>query len=177
MVAGIATLVTLRFMSSFALPSLVSKSEAQTVTTPLGDIVSETVTPHKKHSPSAIYLAKEDLTLPIAEGVISGDEWTLYEDKVSWLATSAEPGKGNVIVYAHNRPGLFGNLKNFKVGDEISVEHAQKWFTYKVVTVRKVTPADIDAVLANDNQLTLYTCDGKFDQKRLIIIATPISAS
>ncbi|MBI2011355.1 sortase [Candidatus Daviesbacteria bacterium] len=126
-----------------------------------------------KTSPSAIYFKPFDLTLPIAQGVISNDEWTLYDDKVSWLATSATPEKGNVILYAHNKENLFGPLKNIEIGDEIIVEHDQKTYTYVVSKKHQVLPTDVDAVVSDKNQLTLYTCDGSFDQKRLIVTALP----
>ena len=110
--------------------------------------------------------------MPITEGYISGNEWTLFEDKVSWLATSSTPGRGNTILYAHNKKNLFGPLKKIKIGDLIIIEGQGKIYEYSVSEIRKVLPNEVDAILSPQNQLTLYTCDGSFDQKRLIVIAS-----
>lgn len=127
------------------------------------------------HPPTAIMIPSIDLHLPIAPGVISNNEWTLFDDKVSWLSSSKTAGLGNMILYAHNRVHLFAGLKNLKVGDEIVVEQDGKNYSYEVSETRKVLPNDLEAVLSPQDQLTLYTCDGSFDQKRLIVIALPKS--
>lgn len=126
-----------------------------------------------KESPSSISVTSLDLNVPVASGVVKGNKWTLFDDKASWLSTSEEPGFGNVIIYAHNRDNLFGRLRDITAGDEIVLAHQGNPHLYIVTKVRKVTPEDVDAVLADRDQLTLYTCDGAFDQKRLVVIAKP----
>lgn len=125
--------------------------------------------------PTSITISSVNLHLPVATGVISNNQWTLYDDKVSWLATSKTPGEGNVILYAHNREKLFANLAKVTIGDRITVGAGEKIFTYQVSLKQKVAPSNVDIVLSKNHQLTLYTCDGSFDQKRLIVIATPTS--
>lgn len=123
--------------------------------------------------PSLISIPQINLNLPIAAGTIVDNEWTLYEDKVSWLTTSQTPGNGNVILFAHNKDHLFGPLRKVQVGQEIIVGQGDRRLSYVISQKRQVTPKDVDAVLSDRDQLTLYTCDGSFDQKRLIVIATP----
>lgn len=137
---------------------------------PVKEIVQQQI------SPSLIHLSSIDLTLPIAEGAITDNQWTLYEDKASWLKTSKTPGQGNVILYAHNKDNLFGNLKRVELGDTIKVVHLDKEYRYKVVDKQQVVPSDVEAILSIHNQLTLYTCDGSFDQRRLVVIAYPEQA-
>lgn len=127
-----------------------------------------------KVSPNLVKIPAIGLQLPVVEAFISQNQWVLFDDKVSWLATSETPGEGNVILYAHNRENLFGPLKKVSVGDEILIEHKEKTLNYYVTEKRKVTPEDVDAILSKENQLTLYTCDGSFDQKRLIVVAVPV---
>ena len=124
-------------------------------------------------SPTSITIPQLTLNLSVAPAKIVDNQWTLYDDKVSWLATSQTPGKGNVILFAHNRDNLFGNLKTLAIGQEITVGDGSNLYTYEVTQSRRVTPSDVDAVLSDEDQLTLYTCDGSFDQKRLIVIALP----
>ena len=126
----------------------------------------------KDSTPNSIQIPSLNISLTVAPATVSNNNWTLYDDKVSWLVTSKTPGNGNVILYAHNRPALFGPLKNLKAGAKIKVESAGKTHVYTVKETRKISPKDIDAVITDKNQLTLYTCDGSFDEKRLIVIAT-----
>lgn len=133
--------------------------------------------PTPKTPPAAISIPAISLNLPIAKAAIVNNQWILYDDRVSWLATSQIAGQGNVILYAHNRDKLFGSLKNLEIGQEITLQQDGKNYAYQVIQKRKVTPHDVDAILSNNNQLTLYTCDGSFDQKRLIVIALPKSKS
>lgn len=129
-------------------------------------VVKPTILP-----PTSITIPQLSLNLSVAPAKIVDNQWTLYDDKVSWLSTSKTPGKGNVILFAHNRDSLFGKLKNLQIGQEITVGDGSRQYTYEVTQRRRVTPSDVDAVLSDEDQLTLYTCDGSFDQKRLIVIA------
>ena len=123
--------------------------------------------------PTSISIPAVNINLPVAAATVVNDQWTLYEDRVSWLATSKTPGEGNVILFAHNRAPLFGGLKKVEMGAEIIIQSGDKKYSYLVTEKRKVTSNDVEAILSNKNQLTLYTCDGSFDQKRLIVIAVP----
>lgn len=123
--------------------------------------------------PTSISIPDVNLNLPVSAATIVNNQWTLYDDRVSWLTTSKMPGEGNVILFAHNKSNLFGNLKKVETGAEITVQSGDKKYSYLVTEKRKVTPNDVGAVLSNKDQLTLYTCDGSFDQKRLIVIAVP----
>ena len=127
-----------------------------------------------KSAPDRISIPSIQLELPITAATISENQWLLYDDKVSWLSTSAVPRTGNVILYGHNRVNLFGNLKKVEAGGEIKIWDGAKTHSYKVVEKRQVAPGDVDVVLSDKDQLTLYTCDGSFDQKRLVVIAHPI---
>lgn len=124
--------------------------------------------------PQKITISSMGLELPIEPSQIVANEWMLYDDKVSWLTTSATIGDGNVILYAHNRKPLFGKLYQLKMGDTVEVGSGEKRFTYAVKKIHKVQPQDVDAILSSTNQLTLYTCDGRFDERRLVVVAEPI---
>ena len=137
--------------------------------------VSAAVAEKRASPPKRIAIPTLDLDLPVAPGIVKNNQWTLYDDKISWLATSEPPGSGkNVILYGHNRPPLFGKLTNLQIGEEITVvDNNGVVFTYTVAQRRKVLPEDINVIISPKNQLTLYTCEGSFDEKRLIVIAYP----
>ena len=131
----------------------------------------------EKIYPTSINIENLNLNLTISPGIIKNNHWTLYEDKVSWLSTSGDLNRGNIILYAHNRPSLFGNLVNLEIGDKVFVEGSGKKQAYIVKEKRKVLPTDVEAVISDKNELTLYTCNGSFDEKRLIVKADPIENS
>lgn len=124
-------------------------------------------------TPEQILIPALYLNLQVAPGIIANNKWTLYDDKVSWLTTSETLGRGNVIIYGHNRVNLFGQLTELKIGDEITVQSDFKNFVFEVAEKRNVAPEEVEAIISDKQQLTLYTCDGSFDQKRLIVIAYP----
>lgn len=137
---------------------------------PAAQVLPET---QKQGPPITISIPAINLNIPVAPGIIKNNEWTLYDDKAAWLSTSKTPGNGNVIIYAHNWASLFGSLYKVQIGQEIKISTNGKEYTYIISEKRKVLPTDIDAVISDRDQLTLYTCDGSFDQKRLIVIALP----
>lgn len=125
------------------------------------------------HPPSAIFIPSITLNLQVAPGIVQNNKWTLYDDKISWLSTSEPPGHGNVILYGHNRKGLFADLDRLEVGEEIMVESDSKNYVYQVSESRRVRPDEVDVIISDKNQLTLYTCDGSFDERRLVLFAYP----
>ena len=127
-----------------------------------------------KLPPTTIRIDKLDKFLPISAALVHDNEWDIFDNQVSWLSTSAVPGEGNVILYAHDRPEMFGDLNELEKGDTIEVLQNDVWRRYEVRETRSVTPSDVEAILSDDNQLTLYTCEGSFDQKRLVVYADPI---
>lgn len=126
-----------------------------------------------KLPPTAIRIARLNKFLPISAALVNDNEWDIFDNQVSWLSTSAVPGEGNVILYAHDGPEMFGDLNELEKGDVIEVLQNDVWRSYVVSESRSVTPSDVEAILSEDNQLTLYTCEGSFDQKRLVVYAEP----
>lgn len=131
-------------------------------------------TPITEQPPTNLSIPKLSLDLPISAAVIKNGQWQVYDDKVAWLATSSVPRKGNVILYAHNTQKLFGNLKDLKIGDTITVQQNGIESNYSVTKIQTIKANDVEAIVSENNQLTLYTCEGIFDQKRLVVYATPI---
>lgn len=127
--------------------------------------------PGTKLPPVEVKIDSIKLDLAVSAGLVYGNTWDLYDDKIAWLATSAVPGEGNVILYGHDRRGLFGDLYKLKIGDAVQVKKGNDWFNYKVTEVKRVLPSDVVSILSDKNRLTMYTCDGSFDQRRLVVYA------
>lgn len=124
--------------------------------------------------PTAINIPKIGKNLPIKPATVRGNDWDMFEDAVAWLSTSAVPDKGNVILYAHDWKPLWADLYTLKVGDIIDIQQNDAWRRYAVTESRAVDQHDIKSILSEKNRLTLYTCEGSFDQKRRVVYAEPL---
>ncbi|MCX8008609.1 MAG: sortase [Patescibacteria group bacterium] len=126
-----------------------------------------------KQPPTSIYIPKIQKRHPIQASIVKDNQWQLFDTSVAWLSTSAVPGEGNVILYAHNWKNLWGDLYKLRPGDIIEVDQNGMLHTYVVTESRAVSKHDVEAILSHENRLTLYTCEGAFDQKRRVVYAVP----
>jgi LPXTG-site transpeptidase (sortase) family protein len=129
--------------------------------------------PRTRQAPTSVYIPKINKKHAIQAAIVKDNAWQVFDKSVAWLSTSAVPGEGNVILYAHNWKSLWGDLYKLEPGDVIEVEQNTKRYKYSVVESRAVSKSDIDAVLSEENRLTLYTCEGTFDEKRRVVYALP----
>lgn len=124
--------------------------------------------------PVRIRIPSLNVDLPIVQSTIENNEWATTKDGISYLASSPIPGKkGNSVLYGHNWNNLLGNLKNVKTGEKIEIEYNNKTIkVFSINTMGVVTP-DQTHVLSpsNDVRITLYTCTGFLDSKRLVVTA------
>lgn len=125
-------------------------------------------------SPQIISLPSIGKTLPILPSVIKGDSWETTSSGISHLSSSPTPGeKGNSILYGHNWPNLLGDLRKVKPGETFTItlsDGSIKSFTVAYVSV--ISSANV-AILeqSKDSRVTLYTCTGFLDSKRLVVTA------
>lgn len=133
-------------------------------------------------------LTREDLTpvhltlsqlmaVDVESARLEGGKWPLSENKAVFLENSAYPGgNGNIVIYAHNWPDLFGELKHAKEGQVITLvtKNGYEW-KYQIHLITEVDASQTTWVQPTETEvLTLYTCSGIFDRQRLIIQAIPI---
>ena len=131
-------------------------------------------TAESAEKPSILSVPSANIALPIIPASIADGKWEDTKQGVSYLSNSPVPGHvGNSILYGHNWPTLLGNLSKVKPGDTISVSFTSgdtKKFTVRFVTI--VTPDETHILnQTDDKRLTLYTCTGWFDSKRLVVTA------
>lgn len=129
---------------------------------------SKTVTPTRITIPS---IAAD---LPVLPAQIIDRKWDITKDGVSYLVTTPVPGsQGNSVMYGHNWSNLLGNLEKVKTGDIIEIKNSNgKTYTYIIHFISVVTP-DETHIYSNtpDHRLTIYTCTGFLDSKRLVVTA------
>jgi LPXTG-site transpeptidase (sortase) family protein len=126
--------------------------------------------------PQHLTIQSAGIDVSIQPALIKDGIWQTSQNSATHLFTSARPTEaGNIIIYAHNKKNLFGELKKVKVGDAIAVTtETGATHQYVVRDVKTVKPSDIQEVLPSPNEvLTLYTCTGLLDSQRLVVKAFP----
>ena len=131
-------------------------------------------------NPISISISSIGLTLPVEESAIVDGVWQISYQGASHLDKSADPGEGgNIVIYGHNKNLLFGPIRWLKEGDLIEItDESGTLYSYRVVKTVITTPDDIEYVLPKSEEiLTLYTCTGFLDSKRLIVVAKRLDSS
>ena len=131
-----------------------------------------------KSFPQRILITDSKIDLTVSEARIINKSWEISGTGASHLYTSAYPGeKGNIIIYGHNTLERFGKLTDVKKGSSISVYTKDgKVHVYKVENIIVVNPNQTKPLLpTNYEVLTIYTCTGFADLKRLVIQAVPFT--
>ena len=131
----------------------------------------------ESRKPLGIKIAKAKIDLRIEESFITSGNWEVSKNGVSHLNTSGVPGNdSNIVLYGHNKSNILGTLSAVSIGDEIlittrdSVTHR-----YIVKSVEVVSPSRVDVINPTDKEvLTIYTCTGFLDSKRLVVKAEPV---
>jgi len=126
--------------------------------------------------PVSIAIGKT-LRLPVTMGGYINGQWIVSPTHASHVGQSALPGTpGNIIIYAHNKPGLFGSLRKLKGSEEITLTSRDgATHKYQITLIRVVKTQDTRLLQPTRTEtLTLYTCTGFLDSKRLVVRAEPL---
>lgn len=125
--------------------------------------------------PVRIVIPSSDIDISVTQSEIKDGYWETSENTASYGLGSAYPGQvGNSVIFAHARQGLFYNLKELEKSDLIYVLTSKRWYGYKVSDIKTVFPDQVEVISpTKEERLTLYTCSGFADKKRLIVVAKP----
>lgn len=133
--------------------------------------------------PAGITIESIDLKLPIIPTGRQGGiknvalSWETTSEGVSYLSSSPRPGEpGNSILYGHNWGSILGNLYKVRPGQVIEIYYSDGTVrSFEVASVEEVTPDDTSVLEASEEpRITLYTCSGLLDEKRLVVSAVLI---
>ncbi|MBI3379771.1 sortase [Candidatus Gottesmanbacteria bacterium] len=129
-----------------------------------------------KNPPVRLTIPALQIDLPVKEAKVVKGYWEVFPDSAAFGLGSSYPDEvGNEVIFAHARDGLFAPLRNAKVGQNITVFTKDKWYSYKINAIKEVLPNQTDVIgPSKDTVLTLYTCSGFSDSKRLIVTAQRI---
>lgn len=123
-----------------------------------------------------IIIPSLSIDLKVEKSEIINGYWEVFEDKAGWGTGSGVSGiDGNQVIFAHARDGLFLPLKDVKEGMVIYILTDEGWYSYEVKEIKEVFPNETEVIApTTDETLTLYTCSGFNDSKRLIVVAKPL---
>ncbi len=129
-----------------------------------------------KNPPVRILIAELKIDLPVKEAKVVNGYWEVFSDSAAFGLGSAYPEDvGNQVIFAHARKGLFLPLRKAKLGQNIIVFTKEKWYGYKIKEIKEVSPDQTEVIAPTKEAiLTLYTCSGFADSKRLIVTAERI---
>ena len=123
--------------------------------------------------PQRIILPELSIDLPVKNSGLINGYWQVFIDAAGWGEGSGLPGQpGNQVIFAHARRGLFLPLKDVEIGNKVYVLSKETWYQYEVKEIKQVLPSQVEVIApTEDETLTLYTCSGFTDSKRLIVVA------
>lgn len=127
-------------------------------------------------SPQRIIISSLDIDLPVRQAEVIRGYWEVFDDSAGFGVGSSYPGeKGNQVIFAHAKEGLFLPLKKAKVGQNVIILTKDNWYEYKIEEIKEVLPSQTETIASTEDEtLTLYTCSGFSDSKRLIVVAKRI---
>jgi len=86
-------------------------------------------------------------------------EWDYTRLKMAPCRYSGAAGSDDLVICAHNYDRHFGTIKNLASGDPVYFTDMDgAVWQYEVETVEVLAPTDADVMLANEYDLTLFTC-------------------
>ncbi|MDQ3099011.1 MAG: sortase [bacterium] len=124
--------------------------------------------------PKRFIVPSLSMGLPIVSVPLKNDTWPVEEGVANFAEESSafNGDTGNSVLFGHNKPDAFRPLNKLKVGESVYVQTSQYQFSYEVKDISTTNPKNIDVMKPGDKyELTLITCNGFFDEKRLIIKA------
>ncbi len=127
--------------------------------------------------PSRLIIPGRSINQPIFLSEVLAGKWGVSPSGVSFLHQSVLPGEvGNSIMYGHNWSSILGDLETVLPDDVIRVEfQSGKHVLFEVEYVFEVEPSQVDILgPVNYARLTVYTCSGFLDSKRLVVVARKI---
>lgn len=136
------------------------------------------VSAQKIYFPEKVIIPKVGIEVEVKQAMVSGNDWDLFDDAVSYLATSSRLGEeGNAVFYAHNKHDLFGPIRRLEEGDRVVIQSGEERFRYVVSETSVVSSDQIDIVYpTRDERVTLFTCTNFNDADRFVVVATPIAS-
>lgn len=150
-------------------------SSSHVVTLSLDDDKAYNYETHSNY-PRRLIIKSAGIDVLISPAEINDRVWSYSDRGVSYLITTPLPGEmGNSVIYGHNWNSILGNLDKVEVGDTIDISYQDGMKQFKVAFIQIVSPDNVSVIKAtNDTRITLFTCTGFLDSKRLVVSALQV---
>ena len=128
--------------------------------------------------PVEVILPTHNIDLQIQPGFwnTQTQEWNIDETHAFYHQITGSFGHGKTLVYAHNRPGLFGNTIDLQPGDSLELKDSTgKNHTYKFTNAQIVDPSDTSVLADNTtkDEVVLLACYGPNSEARRLMYFSP----
>lgn len=125
---------------------------------------------------SELQIPRIGIDTKVIKGGLFNGKWLLTDKYAQYYLPT---NQSDFIIYAHDTQPLFGKLINIKPGDKIMLKKTNGQFlTYQVTAIAKVKPTETEKVNPQaGNEILLYTCNGIFDQYRLLVTGIKLQES
>jgi LPXTG-site transpeptidase (sortase) family protein len=125
----------------------------------------------KERIPVKIIIPDLKINIDIEESQIVNGYWDVHENTAGWGEGSGLPGEnGNQVIFAHAKENLFLPLDDAVLGMRVYIFTKDGWYEYKIDSIKEVYPNQTEVIEpTEDETLTLYTCSGFNDSRRLIV--------
>lgn len=152
------------------------RASQEIIAEPITADTSFTATPVTAPKPVQILIPSVNIDLPVTSSALRNGYWVTSETTASFGEGSSPPGEGsNTVIFAHAREGLFLPLREVKQGQSVYVFTTNRYFRYEIISIAEVAPTETYTIKpTEDERLTLFTCSGFLDSKRLVVTAKPI---
>lgn len=142
-------------------------------------VQNTTTTQNTSKLPVRLQISALDIDVAVQAMSFADSHWSAPSQGIVYLLDTPLPGQmGNSVLYGHNWNSLLGNLNKAKVGQTITIQFSDKSVqNFTIQSIRVVSSNQAEVLdQSKDQRLTLYTCTGFWDQKRLVVVAKPQSS-
>ena len=170
-------LFILLVISIIAITPKISEAHIELQTPTNNEEVNLSVKFIPEEEPLRIQVPARNIDIDIEHAEVENGTWEVPEFSAGYADGSSylDEEHGNSIVFAHARNGMFRDLLNVQLEDEIIVMGTKNIYKYKITSIEKILPDEIDKIRSlGDHNLTLFTCEGINDEYRLLVKAERI---
>ncbi len=97
--------------------------------------------------------------LGVSVMVLEGDDEDILQKAAGHVPTTSLPSAAGNVAIAGHRDTFFRPLRDIRMGDEIALTTVAGTYTYRVSSMAKVAPQDVEVLKTSNNPtLTLITC-------------------
>ncbi len=129
--------------------------------------------------PQRLIISSIGVDTPVKDVFVVDGAWQVADYAAGYHDGTTLPGNtGNTVLSGHAglRGGVFRDLGNLRLGNDVVIETGGWSYTYRVRTITSVWPTQIEVMNATPTPvLTLITCTN-WDTQRLIVVADLISS-